>query len=377
MDNFALIFIVVTALGLLAFWKIGRFVFKMVKNAQPEKDSSAKFNDGETKLAGQFDDIVKSLEKERQVLYTRTKGLFKRAFFRTWFFLTCGLMLLITILSPSENLEVAIVIGPIVMSAFVALIGGGIYTLVKKNTNSYDFSRKLKKQLVSKIVTFVNPELRFSGIAIDKEDFNQANLFPGSVFTSEDTIQGTIEGEEVSISECEQRNTAVNSRSENRITYFDGLFIILQLKNINLSAPLKIIPTYNVEKNTIKLGESSLKIGNPNMILIKDKDEITPNVSDKFKVFCENKPEAKAIMNDKFLKVADFILGKYEYKDVFISINKNKLYLALSWNQDMFETDAFLKKSLLESKIAEKVHQDILFINQAIKEVNLINKLNG
>ena len=82
-------------------------------------------------------------------------------------------------------------------------------------------------------------------------------------------------------------------------------------------------------------------------------------------------------MNDKFLKVADFILGKYEYKDVFISINKNKLYLALSWNQDMFETDAFLKKSLLESKIAEKVHQDILFINQAIKEVNLINKLNG
>lgn len=64
MDNFALIFIVVTALGLLAFWKIGRFVFKMVKNAQPEKDSSAKFNDGETKLAGQFDDIVKSLEKK-------------------------------------------------------------------------------------------------------------------------------------------------------------------------------------------------------------------------------------------------------------------------------------------------------------------------
>lgn len=377
MDNFALIFIVVTALGLLAFWKIGRFVFKMVKNAQPEKDSSAKFNDGETKLAGQFDDIVKSLEKERQVLYTRTKGLFKRAFFRTWFFLTCGLMLLIAILSPSENLEVAIVIGPIVMSAFVALIGGGIYTLVKKNTNSYDFSRKLKKQLVSKIVTFVNPELSFSGIAIDKEDFNQANLFPGSVFTSEDTIQGTIEGEEVSISECEQRNTAVNSRSEKRITYFDGLFIILQLKNINLSAPLKIIPTYNVEKNTIKLGESSLKIGNPNMILIKDKDEITLDVSDKFKAFCENKAEAKAIMNDKFLKVADFILGKYEYKDVFISINKNKLYLALSWNQDMFETDAFLKKSLLESKIAEKVHQDILFINQAIKEVNLINKLNG
>jgi len=43
--------------------------------------------------------------------------------------------------------------------------------------------------------------------------------------------------------------------------------------------------------------------------------------------------------------------------------------VALSWNQDMFETDVFLKKSIVESGIADKVYKDITFINQLLNEV--------
>lgn len=378
MDNFALIFIVVAALGLFAFWKFTQFIIKVVKKAQPEKSDSSKFSEGTSTLPGNFNEIVNKLEKERERLYNKTKGLFRRAFFRTWFFIACGILLLVATLTDADKLEIAAIIGPLVMSAFIALIGGGIYTLVKKGSNSYTFSKKLKKDLVSQIVTFVNPELSFSGEAIEKADFDKADLFNGSVFTSEDTITGTIEDEWVSISECEQRNSSINNRSNTIITYFDGLFIQLQLKSINLSSPLKFIPVYNIDKNVLKykIRENSLRFDSLKILRIKEEDEILLSTT-KYKAYSDNKEEVQAIINEKFLKVIDFILGKYDYKDVFISIHGDKLYLALGWNQDMFETDAFLKKSLIESNIAEKVHQDIIFINQAIKEVNLINKMHG
>ena len=212
---------------------------------------------------------------------------------------------------------------------------------------------------------------------IEEDEFNGAELFYGSVFTSEDTIEGTVEDEYVSISECEQRNSSNYNRNEATITYFNGLFVQLHLKKINLSVPLKLIPTYNLEKNTltIDLLEENLPIGSPNILRIQEENEIKLNVNSPFKAYCENEAEALALMDKKFLKVVDFIFGKYEYRDVFISINNDKLFLAISWNQDMFETNAFLKKSLIESKIAEKIYQDILFINQVIKEVGLINKL--
>lgn len=397
--TFAIIFIAVAILGIFIFWKVVKNMFNLLKKFLPAKNSSDKFVDKQNApfLSNNFDQIVQNLEREREVLHSKTEGLFKRAFFRSWFFLG-SVSLLLSLGLNTEGELMPKIIGPLLMTGILSLLGAGIYTLIKKGTNNYNFSRVLKKELVSKIVTFVNPELTFFDKGITDQEFYSADIFNKGNFTSEDTIEGTIEGNKISISECnlyshrqltndsatiQYKNVKINSGSKmstgtSSHLLFYGLFIQLGLQHINSPAPLKFTPVKkNIleEKFNIKISRDSYT---PSLKQLKPKEKIEVDAAlrnEKYNIYCSSNSGALSILSPKLIKVIDFIYHKFEGNDVFVTINNTTLSLALSWNQDMFETDAFLKTNLVESGIAEKFHKDLLFINQIIKEVNLINKI--
>jgi len=199
----------------------------------------------------------------------------------------------------------------------------------------------------------------------------------------------------VSISECNVRSRSKSSNSRAAIEYknvqihtgskkssdieshvlFYGLFLQLELSNITISSPLKIIParrTHIEDKFGIKITSQSY-ITDLKVLNSDDRIDL-PSSSDAYNVYCTNKEEAKAILTPKFIKVIDFIYSKFEKIEVIMSINKGMFYMAISWNKDIFETDLFLKNNIIESGLANKFHQDIIFINQVITEVGLINK---
>jgi hypothetical protein len=371
------------------------------------------------KLSKEFDLTIKLLEEERLRFYKKSKGLFKRVFFRMVLVVSTTFIFL-TMYFNDWKIEPPSIVGAVLFSSVVGLIFGGIYTLVRKGGNNHKFSRILKEKLVSKLVTHVNPDFNFFDGGITKEEFDKADLFPDgkrTSLTSEDKITGTIDGKKICFSECDKRGRAssVRGRTEIKIkgrvvssstgdlesntgesvTYFDGLFFELELDKYNFSAPMKLIAKKKIRKevetgvNMTGYVQKLIKTDEQNMIELPGEHQ--------FQIYSSDKSQLEGESGAQLLKVADYIFDKYDkegsplleviplvgklpfFKDVktsksvFLSFVDNKMYLALEWPRDMFETDVFLKESLIESNIAQHMYEDILFINQVFSEMNLMN----
>ncbi len=372
------------------------------------KDSSAKYMQGELPpLPSEFDNIIKSLDKERAKAAKKTKGMFKKTFFISWLSLF-SIGLILNLIFATDRLGP--LIGMAIMGAAVSAIGAGIYTLLKKGNVLKGFSSILKKELVSKIIKEVNPALDFYEKGITKEVYDTADLIDGVRFESEDSIKGKTNGLAVIISECKltrQKSTTVSGKHDSStndngsVVSFNGIFIQLELSTVNLSTPLKIIPNFAVETNFDKL----LNL-NPlertryayKRINIEEEEQISiaPNLEKSdYTFFCKDKSVADSFINQARLKVLDFIFDKYKDQrasildnipllkeidatsGVYISIVGNTLNLALDWNEDLFEPDALLKEGIEESGLAQKIYRDLHFINQIVNELSLIDKVNG
>ncbi len=375
------------------------------------KDSSAKYMQGDTPaLPSEFDAIISSLDQERESALKKTKGLFKKSFIVIWPSFIAFTAILVLIFSG----DTAIIFGVGgFLGSFGSAIAAFIYMGIKEGNVMDGFATKLKKELVSKIVKHVNPMLTFSEEGISKEEYEKAGLIYGSKFKSEDSIRGNLNGHNVVISECQltvtrssgpsRRNRSSNSSQNTSHTdiTFNGIFMQIELASINLASPITIIPKFALAttlqrliSNFIPSGSSmastSVRVQEQDLILI-DSDL---QKSD-YEFFCNDPEVAKSFINQARLKVLDFIFDKYKDvrdssandfiagidKDansgIYMSIVNNTLYIALDWNEDLFEPKSSLKREIGKSKLAEKIHRDILFINQIINEASLLDKVNG
>ncbi len=398
-----LIFGIVVVGGMFYLWyRLMRWIVKLFKKSgELQADSTESYNEKGKEapaLSGKFDALVEKLEVDRLAAKKKTKGLFRRSFLKTWGVIG-GIFLILSLTLSEVEITAESFFVPLIPSAVIAALSAGIYTLFKKGSSRIDFVKKLKNELVSEIVKHINPDLTFSDEGITKEEFMRADLFRGRDVKSEDTIKGRIDGQNVIISECTNSSYSSSGRNSNSsgstTTYFNGIFVILDLVHINVSSPIKIVPS------RVSGGEFNETTGirtRYKKMNIEDVDKIILDPSLKksnYEIYCSDKQDADSFINETSLKVLDYIFDKYEkeketlLKDipflkefkiksgVYISIVENKLHLAIDWNQDMFEPDMFLNKNLVESGIAQTIYKDLLFINQVVKEVNLLNKVDG
>ncbi|MFY0626132.1 MAG: DUF3137 domain-containing protein [Reichenbachiella sp.] len=391
MTHFEIIFIVIVGMSGFGIWKGIKALKAYIKKYKPKVDDSASYLDGESEsLPGNFNELVNQLEKQRVEYYYKTKGLFKRAFLKTWAVLVVTVFVVVAIINGiPEIIEIPAIIGPLAMTAFLSFVFSGIYTLFRKGTNQETFTHILKMNLIAKMASHVNPAFTFIDEGIEEDRFHAADLFIGKTFKSEDTIRGKIEGQNIVVSECHVETTHSRGKDSNvTYVYFNGLFLDMELKNKQLPN-LKIIPKTNV-KNEIKHESFSISkitkmfdnLGNQNSnhhyrtLKIHDiKDKVLKPLFDGDNYVVFGSEAAKAHLSSNFHKVIDFILAKFEYCDAFISIQDGHFYLAISWNQNMFDSNTILKDPLPESGLVTKIHQDLQFIDQIIGEICLMNKL--
>jgi uncharacterized membrane protein len=412
MENFEIIFIVIAILGLFLFWKLARLIFKKITALAPKLDDSKDFaqSNSESNINVQFELTLKRLEADRLEFLAKNQGLFKRSFRKFWLILALIFIALGYSLSPDKTIDAFLFIGPIIASSALAAIVAGIYTLFKKGKMLAEFSKKLKKDFVSQLVYYVNPKLRFKEEGITEEEFDSADLFPSTVtsFTSEDKILGTVEDCKLTVSECVKRGKAIlreetklkikghtvsrdieHGYTSTYVDYFRGLFIQLELKNINLSSTLKIVPD-NLLKKEVQTGIEFTGFRPELLKAIPEENRLnhrTELEGKNYAMFCSAKEEAEKVANSEFISLVDYIFDQFHIKrdsnasdsffgkslflerKVFLCIKGNILYLSIAWNRDLFEPDAFLKKSLTESNLAQEFYQDLKLIDDLTKEI--------
>ena len=418
MDYLVMVVIVLVTASFFGFYQIARWFFKRLKGAMPGADKASRFVEGQAneEMSGTFDPIVQRLEVARARYAKKTKGLFKRSFFRAWLVLTAVFLTLAFTLSESGEVSVSQVIGPVMMATVLSLIGAGLYTLGKKGLHSTRFSGKFKRELVAAMVKAVNQALTFSAEGISTEAFDRADLFPDNKKTttllSEDKISGTVNGTRVVISECLKRGRVIRGRTGvefkvkgasvpvsigrhagegNRyVDYFKGLFIQIELKHTFSETPLKVLPAKKVLKEA---GSGFAVVGAIQYIKpVMPEDRLAVAGDKPYEIYCADKEAAAQRVTGKFIKVLDYIFGKYYQKretntpnalfsklykerDVLLAVRGDRLYLALGWNRDMFEPGRLLKEDLRQSGVVKEVYDDLLLLNQIIKEVSLFNQI--
>lgn len=392
MDQFSILFIVVTALTVFAIWKGGGALIKKFKSFKPHVDSSNEFLKSEdvSDLPSEVKRLLLSLEKQRLELHLKNKGLFGRSFFQTWLVLVALAFAGILFFGDAQaKTEPATMIGPLLITAILSLIGAGIYTLIRKAYRKSGFIKTLKQELITELTQCVNPGLTFSEKGIEFSEFKQAVLFKGLTFKSEDQISGTVEGHEVSISECDIQTTVKTSK-DNSTTYiyFNGLFVQMDLNSPKWQTSLKVIPRINVDneikhesfsfsnvKDLFKNLENPISNQHYGTLEIHHGKKVAEPIFENEKYAVFGSEAVKPLITSNFHKVVDFILAKFNYRDAFISIQNGRFYLAICWNQNMFDPKKILDQNLKDSGVVEQIHRDLLFINQIISEVSLMNKL--
>ncbi len=377
MDPIILVFIALAGLIMYGIYFLLSKIWKKLKGFAEQK----RIPQGEntTNLdTSKFSKIIEELEQTRIQLAGKTKGLFKRAYLKTFVLLFLVFLLFAALLGKESNDITPMIFGSIMMGAVLGAIGAGIYTLIKKGSNREKFANELKEKLVSAIVQDVDSNLQFTKDGITKESFNEVPMFRGDVFVSEDSIKGKVDDLTVTLSECTQRNNQTSSKHPG-VVYFYGLFAVIEFPNPIYAGIFRAVPKIEVFPGQNKVGDF-LERGmqkNPFVWKRTEKEVKQEQFADKpYSIFSPDPEATEAFINDKLIKLLDFIYSKYDQNKPYLWLKDNKVYFAIEWYEGLFEPDYFLNKSLKENDgLAEKIHRDILNIYQVIQELKLFKEV--
>jgi len=250
---------------------------------------------------------------------------------------------------------------------FYVAIGGGIYRyLIGDYTD--DFKQKIIAPLIKEIDENLNyfPELH-----IPVANFNRSKLFtsrPDKV-DGNDYVRGKIDNIEIAFSDFHAQKKHKDSKGhESWETIFQGLFIVSDFHK-------------NFKGETIVLPDSAQKVFGELVGGWLQKNNISRNelvkmdnvaFEKEFVVYSTDQIEARYILTPVMMqKLLNY--KKRTKHPIYVSFIGGKIYMAIEYNDDMFEASIF--HSLLEYKIAMQYVATLHLAIGIVEELKLNQKL--
>lgn len=246
-----------------------------------------------------------------------------------------------------------------------------IYILYKRGDNFTPVNDQFKKDIVSKIIKFVSPDLRFDpNGGISSPEFQSSGLFePASTFRSEDLITGIVNDAPIKMAEViatQSGNFQTNQKGRHYKTrhydVFRGLYIIVKT-NRGASTPV-IVRSKKLLDNVISPGLLNIikdlngvetnDTTTAHAVLIGD-----PAFDDKFVIQCTNPQVLSDILNNEVRQTITSLRGLADANINLIFLN-NEFHFAISGSA-IFDMDAHT--SLTNSKF---VHEYFNLLNVAV-----------
>lgn len=292
--------------------------------------------------------LLDGLEKERKIVHARSiKALWIVAF------------IFIAILIYGLITKGEAVISSSVVLGFCA--EAYVYSLI-----TTPFRKKLKKELLNKILTIFGDFRWYSSNIISYEEMKKTKLFPRSTDKcDDDSIAGTYKGIDIYISETSMTHEEGSGKSRRTVTDFAGVLIKIHMnKNFNGHTVVQ-------EKH----GKSFFNFGSGK--LTKELQKVTledPEFEKLYNVYSNDQVEARYLLTTSFmerLKRVGIAFSSEGTQCVFLD---GYVILALSTNKNLFET-GFVDKTLLDKTIYEEVFYEMISILQLVQHFKLDQKL--
>lgn len=241
-----------------------------------------------------------------------------------------------------------------------------IFFLITVNNKIAKFKAP-QKQLITDIVKFIDKEFIYeSKGTIPQSVYIESKLFPKqfSSYRGDDLIKGCVDGInfefcEIKTEKIEKRiNRDGESEAIKKVVLFHGIFFVADF-NKTVDGYVKILPK----------PPFSLKKIVPEWLLPTDSTRVKvgyPEFEEIFEVYGSSQIDTRYILNYAMM---ERLLGLYDFfkRSIYISVVKDKLYISVKYNKDMFELTK--EKRLDDESVAKEYFNTI---NSFVKIVEVL-----
>lgn len=223
--------------------------------------------------------------------------------------------------------------------AFVIMIPFGIFAFIYKMEMS-GFSSLFKDELIEKIVLFVDDKLKYSkNNFIREHEYRASSLFPQSTdrFSGDDFVSGSIDGVDIKFSEIHSEVKKKNSKGKTYWqTIFRGLMFVADF-NKDFKGKTVVVPDKS-EKFFGSISHFFQSFSSRGELVKMDNSEFER----EFAIYSDDQIEARYILSHSLMEsILEY--KKLVGKNLYISFTRSNIYLAIGFNQKLFEPKIYKK----------------------------------
>jgi hypothetical protein len=252
----------------------------------------------------------------------------------------------------------------------------GLVLLIRSN---YRFERSFVPQFKHQVIPFLLQSIHESITYAPKEnlmnEYDQSNLFPMRIdrFRAEDKFSGVLDKTIYSFCEIftEYKTVSTNNkgqRQEHWHTIFKGIFFASDFhKNFEHET---IVDSDSMERYLGKFGRMFQKMNTQREGQLLKME--SPEFEKYFAVYSTDEFETRYLLTPSMM---ERILALYQKINapMKFSFRNNMLYIAISYNANLFEPTVF--KTLLNEEMYAKWHQVITLMIESINDLNLNTRI--
>ncbi len=275
-------------------------------------------------------------------------------------FILLGLAIVIFIIGITSQLTAAIISG---IAVFVA----AIIVLILFAHRLKKFTGTFKKQIVSRIIAFINPSLRYSPERfISEADYQNSGLYLNSPdrYKGDDYVEGTHDKTFFCFSELHTEEQISSGKESHWETIFKGLFIIADF-NKNFSGRTYVWSEKKPQLNFLNKRFTSFGSG-----LEKVKLE-SADFEKRFIVYSNDQVEARYILTPSFMERL-VRLQQMTSNEASISFVHTNIHIAIPMKNELFEPSVFRMNDF--SRL-EQFRSTIQIVYEIIDELKLNDRL--
>lgn len=252
-----------------------------------------------------------------------------------------------------------------VIFAYIAL-GGIAYKFLV-----HDYTQEFKMSVIKPLVHSIDASLLYSFTThVSEYLFEASKLFSSpDKLSGNDYVKGQIDGINIQFSDLHAQKKHQNSKGKDTwSTIFQGLFIVADF-NKHFSGETIVLPD-SAQSTFGELVGQWLQSNNAARDELVKMDD--PAFEKEFVVYSNDQIEARYILSHALMKK----LLDFKHKSahpVYISFVGAHIYMAISYNKDLFEPSVF--RSLLEYKVAMEYVKTLHLAIGVVEELKLNQKL--
>jgi len=246
--------------------------------------------------------------------------------------------------------------------------------LYQKYTKGY--VSEFKTKVIYKVIKFIDENLEYNPAScISRETYYASKLFQRSVdrYNGDDLVYGYVDKTKIVFSELHteyesQHTDSKGHTSRQYHTIFRGIFFTADF-NKNFIGETVVLPDTAQKMFGSWLGNilQSWNFTRDQLIKLED-----PEFERLFAVYGTDQVEARYILSTSLMqRIVEF--KKKTRRDIRLSFINNKVYVAISYNKNLFEPKLF--KTLLDFNVIREYYEDLMLAVSIVDELNLNTRI--